>query len=140
LNSYIQGPSSNAGHYFSFSKFNFDPNSKWICHNDSDVSELADYKEVTEFLENNESDTPYILFFERRNHLAQMKEELMKPIQMRKPLEDYVQRDFLEEQKSKSKRVLPLYSPFPYNAFFKKDDDEDEGGGQNQPFYNNYIL
>lgn len=68
-----------------------------------------------------------------------MKEELMKPIQLRKPLEEYVQRDFLQEQKSKEKRVLSLHQPFPFSTFFKKDDDDDDGG-QNQPFYSNYVL
>jgi hypothetical protein len=63
----------------------------------------------------------------------------MKPITLRKPLEEYVHRDFMEEQKAKEKKVLPLFNPINYASFFRKDDDEDEGG-ENKPFYNNYIL
>jgi len=65
----------------------------------------------------------------------------MKPIVLRKPLEEYVQRDFLEEQKSKEKKVLPLFNPINYASLFKKDDDDDDDENtQNKPFYNNYIL
>lgn len=64
----------------------------------------------------------------------------MKPVALRKPLQEYVNRDFLQDQKSKEKKVLPLYNPFNFAAFYKKDDDDDEGNNQNQPFYNNYIL
>ena len=64
----------------------------------------------------------------------------MKPVVLRKPLEDYVGRDNLEEQKAKEKKkILPLFNPFQL-PFFKKDDDDEEGGPQNPSFYNNYVL
>ena len=63
----------------------------------------------------------------------------MKPVLLRKALEEYVQRDFLDHQKAKEKKVLPLFNPLNFPSFFKKDDDEDEGD-QNRPFYNHYIL
>lgn len=58
---------------------------------------------------------------------------------LRKPLEDYVQKDFMEMQKSKEKKVLQVFKPFNF-PFFKPDDD-DEGGPQNPSFFNNnYIV
>ena len=90
-------------------------------------------------MDNNDGDTPYILFYERREHVQQRKEELMKPIALRRPLEDYVNRDNAEEEKAKEKKVLPLFNPYQL-PFFKKDDDDEEGGPHNPSFYNNYIL
>ena len=90
-------------------------------------------------MDNNDSDTPYILFYEKREHVQMRKQELMKPVVLRKPLEDFVNRDNLEELKSKQKKILPLWNPFQL-PFFKKDDDDEEGGPQNPSFYNNYVL
>ena len=84
---------------------------------------MEDFKEVRRFLDNNEGDTPYILFYEKRGYVQSRKEELMKPIVLRKPLEEYVNRDNLEEQKAKEKKILPLFNPFQL-PFFKKDDDD----------------
>lgn len=90
-------------------------------------------------MDTNDGDTPYILFYQRKNHISDKKQELMKPIVLRKPLEDYVNKDNLEEVKSKQKKILPLFNPFQL-PFFKKDDDDEEGGQHNPSFYNNYIL
>jgi hypothetical protein len=57
---------------------------------------------------------------------------------LRKPLEEYVQRDFMEAQKSKEKKAMQLFKPF-HLPFFKPDD-EDEDGPPNASFYNNYVL
>ena len=47
---------------------------------------MEGFKEVRQFMDNNDGDTPYILFYERREHVQQRKEELMKPIALRRPL------------------------------------------------------
>lgn len=46
----IQGPSPNAGHYFAFSRLNLLKDSKWVCHNDAEVSELESYADVQQFM------------------------------------------------------------------------------------------
>ena len=46
-------------------------------------------------MENNESDTPYILFLSKKEHINTIKEELLKPFVLKKALVEYVERDFL---------------------------------------------
>ena len=43
---------------------------RWLCFNDSNVSIIESFKNVKEFLDLNQEDTPYILFYEKFSHIS----------------------------------------------------------------------
>jgi uncharacterized UBP type Zn finger protein len=67
-----QGNSAESGHYYTFTRSEVSLNSSWVCFDDSATTELDSLQKLCELIAGATSDTPYILFYQSREHVEQI--------------------------------------------------------------------